>query len=208
MTTTRISHSPTQSLRRALRLMTLTAAVAVAGGVAPAVFAQTAPGPDGAHHAGMHHGPGMGRQGGPEMGGGKMGDHMMGGGMMGGHRGERMLDSVGATADQKAQVRQIMQAAHKDMQAQHEGGRAMHEQMRKLLAAPNIDTRAVETLRQQMLAHHDGASKRMTQAMVDAAKVLTPEQRKHMSDRMAQRREMMQRHRAERQGMMGGAPAK
>ena len=65
----------------------------------------------------------------------------------------------------------------------------------------SVDARAVETLRQQMLAQHDLTSKRMTQVMLDVSRVLTPEQRKTLSDRMAQRRAMMERHQAERSTM-------
>jgi periplasmic protein CpxP/Spy len=39
------------------------------------------------------------------------------------------------------------------------------------------------------------------QAMLDAAAVLTPEQRKQLAERMAQRRTLMQRHRAERDAL-------
>ena len=47
----------------------------------------------------------------------------------------------------------------------------------------------------------------MMQAMLDVSRVLTPEQRKQMADRMAQRRDMMRRHMQERQSIEG-APAK
>ena len=47
----------------------------------------------------------------------------------------------------------------------------------------------------------------MMQAMLDVGRVLTPEQRKQMADRMAQRGDMMQRHLQERQSLEG-APAK
>jgi periplasmic protein CpxP/Spy len=125
-----------------------------------------------------------------------------------GHRGgqhiERMLDAVNATPEQRAQIKQIMQTARSDMQAQRDSGRALREQQMALLAAPTIDARAVETLRQQMLARHDAASKRMSQAMIDAANVLTPTQRKQLSDLMAKRMSMMKRHAAERDAL---APA-
>jgi protein CpxP len=49
-----------------------------------------------------------------------------------------------------------------------------------------------------MLAQHDAASKRMLQAMLDVSRVLTPEQRAKLAERMQQRREMMQRHDKER----------
>jgi periplasmic protein CpxP/Spy len=119
----------------------------------------------------------------------------------GGHPMERMLDAVNATPEQRAQIKQIMQTARTDMQAQRDGGRALREQQMALLAAPTIDARAVETLRQQMLARHDTASKRMSQAMIDAASVLTPTQRKQLADMMAKRMSMMKRHAAERDGL-------
>ena len=43
--------------------------------------------------------------------------------------------------------------------------------------------------RQQMLQLHDQASKRMTQAMVDVSRVLTPEQRKQIADRIIEIKE-------------------
>jgi len=43
-----------------------------------------------------------------------------------------------------------------------------------------------------MLAQHDQASKRVLQAMLDASKVLTPEQRAKLGERMKQRRAAMQ----------------
>ena len=121
-------------------------------------------------------------------------------GMMGGPRHiERMLDAVNATAEQRAQIKQIMQTAHTDMSAQREAGRKLHEQGQALFAQPTVDARAAETLRQQMLAQHDQASKRGMQIMLDVSRVLTPEQRKTLAERVAQRHSMMQRHRAERE---------
>ena len=67
-----------------------------------------------------------------------------------------------------------------------------------LFAQPTVDARAVETLRQQQMAQHDAASKRMAQLMIDVSRVLTPEQRKALAERMAQRRALMERHRGER----------
>ena len=70
-----------------------------------------------------------------------------------------------------------------------------------LFAQPTVDAAAVEALRQQQLAMHDAASKRMTTAMLEISRVLTPEQRKQMADYMTQRSEMMQRHQRERQAV-------
>ena len=66
---------------------------------------------------------------------------------------------------------------------------------------PPSTPRAAETLRQQQLAQHDQASKRMLQMMVDISRVLSPEQRKTLTEKMAQRRSMMERHRSERDAL-------
>lgn len=129
------------------------------------------------------------------MGGGMGGPMMMGGGQ----HIEHMLDAVNATADQRAQIKQITDAARADVKTVHQGGRALHEQMMQLFTQPTVDARAAEALRQQQLAIHDQVSKRMLQAMIDISRVLTPEQRQQLASRLAQRKSMMQRHQAERQ---------
>lgn len=185
-----------------LRLTLATAVVAMAGLVSQAAFAAPPDGPMGGPISGpmggpmggpgMHHG--MGGPGGPG-GAGPMG--------MGGRHMGRVLDMVNATPEQRSQIKSIMEAAHKDMAAMHENGRKLREQSLALFTQPTVDARAAESLRQQAVAQHDAASKRMLQAMLDAAKVLTPEQRKLLGDKMAQRRSMMERHRAERQQLEG-----
>ncbi len=133
--------------------------------------------------------------------------HMMGGEH--GHHGGgmdmkwsgRMLDAVKATPEQRAQIQKIMEGARTDLQAQREAGQALRGQLMQTMAQPNIDANAVEQLRQKMLAQHDQVSKRRMQAMVDAARVLTPEQRKQLSERMGQRRDMMERHHRERRAL-------
>lgn len=126
-------------------------------------------------------------------GGHRHGGGMMGGPMMGGPHAERMLDAVGATAEQKAQIKQIMDAAHAELKAQRDTGRGLHDQMRLLFTQPTVDARAAEVLRAQLVAQHDQASKRMMQAMLEVSRVLTPEQRAKMADMAGQRRAMMER---------------
>jgi Spy/CpxP family protein refolding chaperone len=132
---------------------------------------------------------------------GDMGGH--GAMMMGGHgrHMDRMLDQVGASPEQRTQIKQIMQAAAGDMKAQRATGQTTRQQMMQLFAQPTIDARAVETLRQQQMAQHDAASKRRVQAMIEAANVLTPDQRQQLAEQMAQRRDMMRRHHHERQNL-------
>ena len=168
----------TSSAFRPARLFGAALLVAVLGSVALSAWAQGGPGGPGMH--GMH---------------------------FGGHMAERMLDSVNATAEQRAQVKQITDRAAADMKAQHEAGRALREQGMKLFAQPVVDANAAEALRLQMMQQHDQASRRMMQTMLEVSRVLTPEQRKQLAERMAQRGDMMRRHMNERQ-QLDGAPAK
>lgn len=129
------------------------------------------------------------------------GEHRQHGGGMDMKWSGRMLDAVKATPEQRAQIQKIMESARTDLQAQREAGKALRGQLMQAMTQPNIDANAVEQLRQKMLAQHDQVSKRRMQAMVDAARVLTPEQRKQLSERMSQRRDMMERHHRERRAL-------
>jgi len=177
---------------RPLRLLAFTAMLAMAGGLAQTASASP--------HAGHPHHGGSGAMD-------QMGAMDGMGGMVMGHprQMERLYDSVGVTTEQRAQIKQIMDAARTDLQAQREAGRQLREQTRALFAQPTIDAKEAEALRQQMLTRHDQASKRMLQAMLDASAVLTSDQRKAIAERMSERREMMERRRAER---VPGAPAR
>ena len=114
---------------------------------------------------------------------------------------DRILASVGASAEQRSQITQIMQAAQTDLRAQREQAKSLHQQSQALFTQPSVDARAAEALRQQMLALHDQASKRLLQAMLDASRVLTLEQRQRLAERMNQRHSMMERQRAERDAL-------
>jgi Spy/CpxP family protein refolding chaperone len=133
--------------------------------------------------------------------GGDHGHHGHHGGGMDMKWSGRMLDAVKATPEQRAQIQKIMEGARTDLQAQREAGKTLRGQLMQTMAQPNIDANAVEQVRQKMLAQHDQASKRRLQAMVDAAKVLTPEQRKQLAERMSQRGDMMERHHRERRAL-------
>mgnify|MGYP001184544304 CR=1 FL=1 len=160
--------------RSALGLLGAGLIVALTGGVV--LTAQAQPMMDGGPRMGMM----GGHHGGPKMGGMPM--------MHG-----RMLDAVNATAEQRSQIRSIMDNAQADMLKQREAGRSLHEQMRQAFTQPTVDARAVEALRQQMLAQHDSNSKRMMQAMLDVSRVLTPEQRAKLAELQAQRAANMER---------------
>ena len=175
--------------------MALTLALALAGGAVQ--VAHAAPGGPGMHaeHAGPG-GMGIGMGMGMAMG-------------MGNPRHiDRMLDSINASPDQRTQIQAIVKATQADMQAQREKGRALHQQGQAIFTQANVDARAAEALRQQMLAQHDQASKRTMQMMLDISRVLTPEQRAKVAERMNQRRAMMERHRGEREALEKAQPAR
>ena len=169
MTRTTTSRLPAQRSTY-LKLSAAGLLVAVAGLGAGQVQAQ----PAAPHHAAHHRmAPGMG--------------------MPGLAIPERLLDEVGASAEQKSKLREIFQAAGNDLRNQREAGRALHDQMLALMAAPQVDAAAAEALRQQQLARHDALTKRSLQAMLDAQAVLTPEQRAKIAERMAARHKTMDR---------------
>ena len=104
---------------------------------------------------------------------------------------DHMLDGLNATDAQRAQVKQIAQAAAIDLKAQRDTGRSLRDKGLQAFAAPTIDAAAAESVRQQIVAQQDQASKRMLAAMLDIGKVLTPEQRARIGERMKQRQAMM-----------------
>lgn len=157
---------------RAFQIQNLLRAGAVAAALAlGGVAAQAQPGPGRPH-------------GGPPAAGFFGGGHM-----------EHMLDVVNATDAQRSQIDAIFKAARQDLAGQRETGMKLHEQMAALYAAPNIDAAAIEAVRQQLSAQHEAASKRMSQASIDAARVLTPEQRAKLADVMKKRHERAAAHR-------------
>jgi periplasmic protein CpxP/Spy len=114
-----------------------------------------------------------------------------------------MLDGVNATADQRTQIKAIAERARADLQTQREASKGTREQFMTLFTQPTVDAAAAEALRAQTMQQHDQASRRVMQAMIEISRVLTPEQRKQLADRMQQRRAMMERHMNERRSLDG-----
>jgi Spy/CpxP family protein refolding chaperone len=112
------------------------------------------------------------------------------GGLFGGHM-DHLLDAVNATDSQRSQIDAIFKAARQDLSAQRDAGKKLHEQMLALYTATNIDAAAIEAVRVQLSAQHEAASKRLSQASIDAARVLTPEQRAKIADIIKKRQARM-----------------
>lgn len=128
------------------------------------------------------------------MGGGEaMGHRFMEIGMQhGGHfaaRGfGRALDAVDATAEQEDRIWAIVDGARAELRPTMRGFRDTRTTVMELMAAPTIDRAAVEKLRAERIAAIDEASKKMTAAAIEAAEVLTPEQRAKLVEHMKERR--------------------
>lgn len=119
--------------------------------------------------------------------------------MHGGHHGMdpakmekhigKMIERVApdATAEQKSRLNEIAKAAIADLHPIHTQFRDAKKKAHELLLQPQIDRRALEVLRVEQMQRADAMSKRMVQAVADAAEVLTPEQRKRMAEHMHKR---------------------
>lgn len=97
------------------------------------------------------------------------------------------LKDVDATAEQKAQITTILQAAAVDVQALAGTHERTHNQIHDIFVADTIDRAKLETVRVEGLSLADQASKRILQALADAAQVLTPEQRVKLVAKMEER---------------------
>jgi Spy/CpxP family protein refolding chaperone len=102
-------------------------------------------------------------------------------------RAEKMVKhlaiEVDASKEQQDRLTVIAKALAKEVGPLRDRMQAARQQGRELLTAPTIDKAAIERLRAEQLANADAISKRLTQALGEAAEVLTAEQRKKLSDR-------------------------
>ena len=186
-----------QSANRRVRMVMIGMLVTLLAAIGVSAWAQPAPPPPG-----MDGGPGMMHRHGMHDGG-------MGGGMMFGGSPEfmgraidHMLDGLNASDAQRSQIKEVVAQAGADLKAQMAAGRGLRQRGMQIFTAPTVDAAAAEQLRQQMLQQHDQMSRRVTQAMVAVANVLTPEQRAKVGERMKDRQARMEERmkRMERDG--------
>jgi Spy/CpxP family protein refolding chaperone len=95
---------------------------------------------------------------------------------------------IDATAEQQDKLRAIVRDVVKDLLPVREKIIAARATGRELLTQPTIDRVAIEKFRTDLMATHDAVSRRLVQAVADAAEVLTPEQRRKVSDMVAAHR--------------------
>jgi Spy/CpxP family protein refolding chaperone len=89
-----------------------------------------------------------------------------------------------ATQDQQVKLANIAKAAVADLRPLREKVQDARAQAIALLTAPTVDRTAIERLRAEQIGLAETASKRIAQALADAAEVLTPEQRRKVSEWM------------------------
>ncbi|MEQ8295114.1 MAG: Spy/CpxP family protein refolding chaperone [Nitratireductor sp.] len=152
---------------------------AIVGGLALAAIAGTglvaaAGGGFGASNGHMGGMSGMGGMGG------------MGGFMMERRMGH-MLDEIGATDEQQDKLWEIIDAARAEMRPMLREFRDTHADIVNIISAPTIDREAAEKLRSERVQAMDEVSRKMTAALLDAAEVLTPEQRAKLAEHMDKR---------------------
>ncbi len=105
---------------------------------------------------------------------------------------DRMLTVVNATDAQRSSIKAIFDNMFVQMQPIHQQRKQLHAALVGALTADPVDGAAVEKQRVQVTALMDQGSQVFTKALVDAAQVLTPEQRqtlaKHMQEHRGRRR--------------------
>jgi len=89
---------------------------------------------------------------------------------------------IDATADQQSKLQAIVKAAVADLMPLRDKVLAVRQQARDLLTQPTVDRTAIERLRSEQIANIDAVSKRIAQALADAADALTPDQRKKIGE--------------------------
>ena len=144
---------------------------------------------------------GPGGPAGPFADGGRHGGHHGGGWGRGGHAAmtpeqmnaridkfvDRALSSVDGTPEQKQKVGAIAKQAAGELRPLRESHANARKKAVELLSASTVDRAALEKVRAEELQTAEAVSKRMTQAIADAAEVLTPDQRVKLRDRMSKR---------------------
>jgi protein CpxP len=103
------------------------------------------------------------------------------------HRVDKVLSRVDATDEQKDKVSAIAKSAITDLAALGVNPWETRGKLVELLRADTVDPAAFEALRADQVGKIDAASKRAVAAITEAAAVLTPQQRKELTERWERR---------------------
>jgi Spy/CpxP family protein refolding chaperone len=160
--------------RRFLRRAGIAALIGgLATGIGAKAWAQGGPGPGYGPH-------GRGAMGGP-LDPAKMSQHIE-------RRVKHFAVEIDATPEQTAKLVAIAKSAAQEVQPLRQKMQEARKRGMELLSAPTVDRAALERLRSEQIQAADAASKRLSQALADAADVLTPEQRKKAAEHLQKRK--------------------
>jgi len=108
-------------------------------------------------------------------------------------RAERMAKhlavEIDATKEQQEKLAEIAKAFIREVGPQRDVMIEARKQAVDLLTKPDLDRGAIEKLRADQIANAELVSRQLTQALVKAAEVMTPEQRKKIAERIEEWRE-------------------
>jgi Spy/CpxP family protein refolding chaperone len=97
------------------------------------------------------------------------------------HRLDKMLDMLKASDAQRPAIKAIFERMFAEMQPLHQQHKQLHDAIVTAFTADTVDRAAIEKLRLQVTALVDQGSQVFSKALLDAAQVLTPEQRQTLA---------------------------
>ena len=95
-----------------------------------------------------------------------------------------MAIELDATDAQQDKLRAVVKAAVKDLIPLREKAQSARLRARELLTQPTVDRAEIEKFRTEQVALADTFTKRVSQAIGDAAEILTPDQRRKLNDHL------------------------
>lgn len=97
---------------------------------------------------------------------------------------DHIADRAEATTEQREKLVAVARTAAKDIAPLRQKMQDARKQGVEAFTQSTVDRARIEQLRAEQVANVEAISKRMTQAIADAADVLTPDQRKKLADAM------------------------
>lgn len=98
------------------------------------------------------------------------------------------LSQINASEAQQTKIAGIVRTTMSDLQPLRDKHFEAHGASAALLSQPSIDRAALESLRAEQMQLAESASRRIVQALAEAAEVLTPEQRGALIERVQRMR--------------------
>ena len=91
---------------------------------------------------------------------------------------------IDATTDQQDKLRALVKGTVKDLVPMRDKAQGARAKAHEMLTKQTIDRAEIERFRTEQMALAEAFSKRVAQAIGDAAEILTPEQRRKLADRL------------------------